>query len=50
LTASCLLEADWLGAVGSTVSAIWFVWLLALGVILFVRPVARLNPVTTDNS
>jgi Domain of unknown function (DUF4386) len=39
LTASGVLDAEWLAPVGSTVSAVWFLWLLALGALLILRPV-----------
>lgn len=39
LVASGLAEADWLASIGSTISAVWYVWLLALGALLVARPV-----------
>jgi len=39
LWASGLFEAEWLAPLGSTISAVWYLWLLALGVVLMVRKV-----------
>jgi hypothetical protein len=39
LTASGLVDVEWLAPVGSMISVLWYLWLLGLGVLLLVRPV-----------
>jgi hypothetical protein len=43
LWGSGLFAAEWLAPVGSTISAVWYLWLLALGIVVIVR---RVGPVT----
>ncbi|MBK9739002.1 MAG: DUF4386 family protein [Actinobacteria bacterium] len=40
LWGSGLFAAEWLAPIGSTISGVWYVWLLALGVIVMVRRVS----------
>jgi hypothetical protein len=35
--ASGLASVDWPGAIGGPVSSIWYLWLLALGVLIAIR-------------
>lgn len=39
LWGSGLFDAEWLAPVGSTISAVWYLWLLALGVLVMLRRV-----------
>jgi hypothetical protein len=39
LWGSGLFAAEWLAPVGSTISAVWYLWLLALGILVVIRKV-----------
>ncbi|MDQ1249808.1 MAG: hypothetical protein QG597_4184 [Actinomycetota bacterium] len=41
---SGLFAIEWLAPVGSSISVIWYLWLLALGVLLIVRPRIAMSP------
>jgi hypothetical protein len=43
LWGSGLFAAEWLAPVGSTISAVWYLWLLALGVVVLVREVGPVS-------
>jgi hypothetical protein len=45
LWGSGLFAAEWLAPIGSTISAVWYLWLLGLGVLVMVR---RVGPVPAD--
>jgi len=45
LWGSGLFAVEWLAPVGSTISAVWYLWLLALGILVMVR---RVVPAPAD--
>jgi hypothetical protein len=47
LWGSGLFAAEWLAPVGSTISAVWYLWLLALGVLVMVRKVGPMQAPTS---
>jgi hypothetical protein len=47
LWGSGLFAAEWLAPVGSTISAVWYLWLLALGILVMIRRVGPTSAGTT---